>query len=369
MRQAMRTDAVRGGQIGADRRRSPLARLRAWLPGCGQACGAASRAATIIALGLAAFAQPIEAGAQTQATVAAMNLPQVGAYARLRASVTVDEPIVTLGDLVSGAGSAASTPVFMAPEPGLVGRLDASLVRDAALKAGLSGLDTAGLDGISVHRFGTLAGGAEIEALLRDELAMRLGAPSGEALRLVLTEPLRDMSLAAEARVEVTSLDVSADRFEGRIALGGRSQAVRGRVAVLVPALVLTRPIGRGEVLEASDLTFAEIVRPQHGEAVPAYEEALGFAVARGLKAGEPVLAGDLTRPIVVTRGQPITLVHRTGRMTLTARGDALKDGRIGDVIDVLNTQSRRIVQARVLGAQEAEALGGAPRPARMSMR
>lgn len=314
------------------------------------------------------------ARAQTEITVAAADrlardLPQVGAYARLKAEVTVDGAVVTLGDLVEGAGSAASTPVFLAPEPGLVGHLDAGLVRQAALEAGLSGLEAAPGARIAVHRFGSRASAVEVEALLRGELAARLGAPSGEALEIAFAEPLAEMAMAGEAALRLGRLDVYGESFEGAVALGGQSQPVSGRVAVKVPALVLTRAIGRGEVLDAADLTFAEIVRPRHGEAVPAYEEAIGFAVTRGLKPGEPLLAGDLMRPFVMQRGEPVTLVHRRGRMVLTARGDALKDGRVGDIVDILNTQSRRIVQARVLGPNEAEALGPGSAPSRLSMR
>ena len=356
------------------RRTDLRAGVKAWVRDHRQGCALALRvgATSLLAFALAAFTLRAEAAAQTAPSpinLAATNLPSVGAFARLRPEVTVHGPVVTLGDLVSGAGAAASTPVFMAPEPGLVGHLDVHLVRAAALDAGLSGVDAAGLDRIAVHRYGTMASAADIETLLRGELAGRLGAPAGESLDIAFTDAPRDMTLAGEAVPHFTSLDVFGDRFEGLVRLGGQVQPVRGRVAVKVPALVLTRALGRGEVLDMDDLTFAEVLRPQHGETVPAYEEAIGFAVTRALKAGDTLMAGDLMRPIVMTRGEPVTLVHRTGRMVLTARGNALKDGRIGDVIDVLNTQSRRIVQARVLNEGEAEALGGAPKPARVSMR
>ncbi len=331
--------------------------------------------ARVAMLSLAAFvvtASMAQAQSQTQAPLtlaSAAGLPQVGAYASLRPSVVVRGPVVTLGDLVSGAGIAASTPVFMAPDLGLVGYLDAALVRDAAMQAGLSGVDARGIAAIEVRRFGTMFEAATVEEALRDELAARLGASSGEALDIAFDEAPADMAVEDDARGRIADLEIYGDGFEATAALGTRTQRLSGRVTVKVPALVLTRPIGRGEVLEMSDLAFAEIVRPRHGEAVPAFEEAIGFAVGRALKAGDPVLAGDLMRPVVMERGAPVTLVHRTGRMVLTARGNALKSARIGDIVDVLNTQSRRIVQARVIGPQEAEALGSTVQPARVSMR
>ncbi|MEM7567306.1 MAG: flagellar basal body P-ring formation chaperone FlgA [Pseudomonadota bacterium] len=338
------------------------------------ALGLAARVATLTGLvfALATVLFQHQAQAQTHASVIPVStaLPQVGAYASLRASTVVRGPVVTLGDLVTGAGAAAETPVFMAPEPGLVGYLDAGLVRDAALRAGLSGIDSNGLAAIEVRRFGTMMEASAAEAALREELANRLGASSGEALDIAFDNGPEAAAVEEEARPRVADLAISGDRFEATVELGSRTQRLTGRVGVRVPALVLTRQMGRGEVLEMSDLAFAEIPRPRHGQAVPAPEEAIGFAVTRGLKAGDALLAADLMRPVVMERGAPVTLVHRTGRMILTARGSALKSARIGDIIEVLNTQSRRIVQARVTGPQEAEALGsGSARPARISMR
>ncbi len=369
-------------QDGSSRWQTPEARRLGSAVSAGRAILRESRidlglGARVAMLSLAAFVVTATmAQAQTQprtqaplTLVSAAGLPQVGAYASLRPSVVVRGPVVTLGDLVSGAGVAASTPVFMAPDLGLVGYLDAALVRDAAMQAGLSGVDARGIAAIEVRRFGTMFEAATAEEALRDELAARLGASSGEALDIAFEEAPADMAVEDDARGRIADLEIYGDGFEATVALGSRTQRLSGRVTVKVPALVLTRPMGRGEVLEMSDLAFAKIVRPRHGEAVPAFEEAIGFAIGRALKAGDPVLAGDLMRPVVMERGAPVTLVHRTGRMVLTARGNALKSARIDDIIDVLNTQSRRIVQARVTGPQEAEALGSTVQPARISMR
>ena len=57
-----------------------------------------------------------------------------------------------------------------------------------------------------------------------------------------------------------------------------------------------------------------------------------------------------MTKPIVVKKGELVTLVFSLPGIELTAAGQALADGGKGDAIPVLNARSRRTVQGSVIG-------------------
>jgi flagella basal body P-ring formation protein FlgA len=87
---------------------------------------------------------------------------------------------------------------------------------------------------------------------------------------------------------------------------------------------------------------------PRDGAVVTA--EAIGKSLRRSVRAGQPVIVADLTRPEMVIRNQPVTLVYEQPGMVLAIRAMAVESGAEGDVISVMNPQSRRIVQAVVSG-------------------
>ncbi|WP_044559263.1 flagellar basal body P-ring formation chaperone FlgA, partial [Azospirillum sp. B4] len=53
---------------------------------------------------------------------------------------------------------------------------------------------------------------------------------------------------------------------------------------------------------------------------------------------------------VVVSRGALVTMMLRSGNMTLTVQGRAQTEGGINEIIRVTNTASNRTIDARVAG-------------------
>ena len=125
------------------------------------------------------------------------------------------------------------------------------------------------------------------------------------------------------------------------------SQGLSSSQGIAVPA----RDIARGETISAGDLTSAEIAPGQMraGIAVSANEIA-GMQARRYLRAGELVRTDDLRRPVVVTKGQSITMHFEVPGISLVATGKALSEGGVGDSVTVLNPVSYRQILATVTG-------------------
>ena len=65
--------------------------------------------------------------------------------------------------------------------------------------------------------------------------------------------------------------------------------------------------------------------------------------------------ASDVTEPKVVLRNTLVTVVLRSGPMTLTVKGTSLSTAAVGEPVDVLNTVTKKILHgiARPDGAVE----------------
>jgi flagella basal body P-ring formation protein FlgA len=124
---------------------------------------------------------------------------------------------------------------------------------------------------------------------------------------------------------------------------------------VVVPA----RDIPRGEVLAESDLTYGTVTGTAlMAGTVTTMDAARGLEARRVLRAGETIAASDLRRPVVVNKGQTVTMTFDAPGVTLTAMGRAMSEGGIGDTVTVQNPASFRMVSAVVTAAGTVRATG-----------
>ena len=84
----------------------------------------------------------------------------------------------------------------------------------------------------------------------------------------------------------------------------------------------------------------------------------------RQLRAGQAVRVADLAKPDLVQRDQNVTLIYDSPGLYLTVRGKALENGTEGDVVNVMNLQSKRTVSGIVTGRGQVSITVAAPRPA-----
>src|SRR3546814_15228367 len=76
----------------------------------------------------------------------------------------------------------------------------------------------------------------------------------------------------------------------------------------------------------------------------------VGMSPRRGLAANTPIRIHDVERPIDVARGDTVVMPLQSGALMIPARGRALDQGSLGQVVRVLNVDSNRPVEAVVTG-------------------
>jgi len=92
----------------------------------------------------------------------------------------------------------------------------------------------------------------------------------------------------------------------------------------------------------------------------------------RQLRAGQAIRTADLVKPDLVQRDQNVTLIYDAPGIYLTMRGKALDNGTEGDVVNVMNVQSKRTLSGTVIGRGQvsispASITPVAPRPPQTS--
>ena len=81
-----------------------------------------------------------------------------------------------------------------------------------------------------------------------------------------------------------------------------------------------------------------------------ARDRAVGMQARRQLRAGQAIRTADLAKPDLVQRDQNVTLIYEAPGIYLTMRGKALDNGTEGDVVNVMNLQSKRTLSGTVIG-------------------
>lgn len=278
----------------------------------------------------------------------------------LRAEVSVASDVLTLGDLVEGVtGEAAARPLFRAPGLGERGTIQARRIVDAAAQFGLGRIETQGRGEVKIERAAREIRAAEIEAAVKRALARQFGL---DVSTLAITfDAAPEIVLPAEIDTEALAEDLTYDRRSRRVAAlvkvgteagRGRSLKVAGSLVETVEVALLNRALARGETVGAADVTFERRLK----EAAPAdaASDAIpltGRVARRALASGMILRNADLVRPELVGRGDTVLIVYEVPGITLTLRGKSNEAGALGDVIAVVNTQSKKVLQGTVTGS------------------
>jgi flagellar basal body P-ring formation protein FlgA len=307
--------------------------------------------------------------------VAAFAGPGAGparAEPALRPAATVERNVILLGDLFSDAGVHAGDVVAPAPPPGSRTIFDAAWLAAAAREHQLAWQPGSSLDRTSVERATRLVTGEQIAQRLLDEMARRQSVDGAEiqlddaGLRLLVAREAPD-SIA----VEGLTVDARSGRFTASVAVPADDAAaerrrVAGRLIRMTRLAVLSRPIAPGEVIRTGDVEFLPIRSDRAAaDLVVDARELIGKTPRRPLRAHEPLRGADVQTPVIVRKGDLVTIVLETPNMRLTAQGKALEDGSMGAAIRIANTKSDRVIDATVTGANAVAVAAAAPLAAR----
>lgn len=127
---------------------------------------------------------------------------------------------------------------------------------------------------------------------------------------------------------------------------------VSATIERFAPVYVTSNTLKRGHIISNSDiylsrknlaqLPFGYITKPS---------DAIGKQVKRHIQAESVLTPAQLSNPVVIHRGETISLHSSSSHFDIRMKGEALMDGTVGQRIRVKNLSSQRIVEGQVIQA------------------
>jgi flagella basal body P-ring formation protein FlgA len=177
--------------------------------------------------------------------------------------------------------------------------------------------------------------------------------------RVELGYRIQNIHLPVSSRGSFAIRDLRVDRrsgrFSGLLTAPGANPPVRltiyGRVQKLVAVPVLTRRLRKGAVIRGADLEVRKIPRANLSQyTLLERTDIVGMAARYTLRPGVAIRKSDVRPPILVRRGELVTMEIRTPYILITVRGRALDSGARGETIRLRNTQSKKMLEAKIIG-------------------
>jgi flagellar basal body P-ring formation protein FlgA len=290
----------------------------------------------------------------------------------LRANVTVASDIVRIGDVIDNAGSAAQIAIYRAPDLGTTGSLPTAQVLATLQAHQVIGVDTRDIKTIAVTRLSRMVQVKDLQQQIARALEHRGGLGDAANLALTFDRDMQDIQLDASNTGAIQPVSVRfeprSNRFDVSFEIGNDVNAApvklrfTGTAVETVEAAVLTRNVERNEILKSSDVITERRPKAEINGDAAVRASALGMQARKQLRAGQAVRIADLAKPDLVLRDENVTLIYETPGLYVTVRGKAIDGGAEGDVVNVLNLQSKRTLSGVVIGRGQVAIAVVAPR-------
>ena len=316
-----------------------------------------------------------------------LAMPADAADMKVRAECSPKGTVVTLGDLVdlhcdstSEAERLAQIPLFPTPAPGLRRFVSAREIKDMLLIRGIDLIDHQFLGASTILVIGKEPAPTTPDAVRRTSASPRLAE---QKLHKVLTEYLNragtepwqiEIDLDPEAAQWISaaqSLRVQGNQqastgrrcFEIVTQVGDQTKTVDVIAEISLPPLIVVpvRAIPRQSPIRRTDL---ELRRVDHSVltvgCVQNLEDIVGKEAAHALAPGKPIAQSHVREPLLVRRGDVVTVIVRAAGIRVRTQARARDDGSQGELVAVESLSDRRTFFAQVSGVREVQVLASA---------
>lgn len=309
----------------------------------------------------------------------------LAANVALRAKSNHQGTMVRLGDIadISAASTLElndlTTAVLLpAPAPGTLQFLRRSQIRDLLAARGVD-LGAISLSGAEVVELGTsklqaeVAGEGkdtvlapnrrEIESSLHASIKQYLSEQTGHdrwriEAPLDTADYLRLANLGFELKVEGGRKPFSGRQyFQVSGAQPDQEMVVVATVTQIQPVVIALRKIEQGELIRATDVEIREHEGNLPSTTMSTLAGAVGMEARRSISEGSILQKSQLSAPLLVERGETVTVFARTAGITVRTFAVARQDGAQGELVQAETLDRKDRITARVSGRRELEVL------------
>lgn len=286
--------------------------------------------------------------------------PHSAAAVSLKTNPIIDDNTIMLSDLFAGLPEGKDKALGPAPRPGQDMTLNARTLMRIAIALDLPWRPAHSGEYVVVSRAATVVDADMIEQALQNEIAE---SGVNGTYKLAFAGRLSEIILPLDqpANVEVKSLTLRKDknRFDAVLVAPSKEEPlqtlqVSGAIHRMIDVPVLTDTMRNGSVIGVRDIETISIREDEvRHDMVLSADELIGLTPRRVVLPGKVIKVNDLEQPLVVERGDLVTMIFNDGGMRLTAKGKALENGAKGDLVRVSNSASSRTVEAIVTAERE----------------
>ncbi len=293
--------------------------------------------------------------------------PAEGTCLTLKASVVVDQDAVRLSDIGSLRGpsksqlqSLGATVVAKSPQPGQTRLVSIDYVR---IRLRQAGVDTGALiyKGPQDVRIARRAATLPVRRIQRAvETAIRTRMPWKNEDVGISRITFDETIALSTGKLSYRIVPNRNEDYLGRTMLAlhlfvdgepARKLWVNATISVMADVVTVNRPLGKHQHIELSHLSVErrDLAR-MPSDTVSRIEDALGNRTTRMIYPNTVLQSSMIALPPLVKRGDIVKIVANSGPMTISVTGMVKQQGRKGEMVRVVNTDSKRIVTARVIG-------------------
>ncbi len=154
--------------------------------------------------------------------------------------------------------------------------------------------------------------------------------------------------------VDKLTYDAANSTFKAVVAAAAAPDVrkeVSGRYYPTSQIPVLKSPLRPGDVISAADIDYIDMRSTDIASSmVTEAANLIGQTPRRGIAAMKPVTLSDVRMPVIVKKGDLVTMVLTNDVLSVTAQGRALDNGAAGEAIHVMNSASKQVIDAVVTG-------------------
>lgn len=285
--------------------------------------------------------------------------------AEIKKLVIIEESLIRAGDIFDNISEAKAARVIgNSPQPGQDLVLEASLLRRVAVALDIPWRPTSIDSHVTIRRSATLISKDQIESVIRQGLKNE--GLNGE-FNLLVTGGTNEIILPHNQphSIEIHSLgfDHTRDFFEITLVAPSKANPINqitltGHIERLITVPVLSSSLTAGMIIGKNDLDYINIKSSElQKDYVLDPADIIGLTPRRVINAGKPIRDMDIQSPVLVKRGDHVSIVLTTTELVLSAQGRSLQNGAKGDLIKVVNVNSNKSIDAIVSGDREVSVL------------
>ncbi|MCK4944869.1 MAG: flagellar basal body P-ring formation protein FlgA [Alphaproteobacteria bacterium] len=281
--------------------------------------------------------------------------PAFAAMPRTESTVLNDR--ITLGDVFDGVTENADYYLAPAPALGKTVTLNVNDLIRISEALNLGWIPDGNHRQVVIRRSSGEIDLYDIQAALQDRLTEEM---RGRKFDIELFDRSLSFLVPKTADKTVTVNRLTTDAVKGLfkavvspLAFPDMKKEVSGRFYTIGRVPVLKESLRSGDVISANDVEYIDMrASAITSSMITDASKLIGQTPRRGISAMKPITTGDVKLPVVVKKGAVVTMTLRSETISLTTQGRAMDNGSKGDVIRVMNTGSKQVVEAVVVGPQ-----------------